>query len=128
MNLENKPQKKTKTSTKLPFLTIWTSRMGHLGGGRASHFFHIFSSLGPLWASLGSKWCQGPHHETIFLPCWVRFNSKILKNVPSSGKQSQTSIEVFFENWRAFRPVFRYMWVDFVCRVQPTREWKLRGV
>ena len=52
----------------------------------------------------------------------------VLKNVPSSGKQNQTSIEVIFENWRAFRFVFHYIWFDFVCRVQPTREWKLRGV
>ena len=27
--------------------------MGHPGGGRASHFFHHFSSLGPIWAPLG---------------------------------------------------------------------------
>ena len=49
----------------------------------------------------------------------------------SSGKQSQASIQTLrsvFENLWAFRPVFLHIWVDFVCRVQPTREWKLRGV
>ena len=28
--------------------------MGYPGGGRASPFFHLFSSLGPIWAPLGS--------------------------------------------------------------------------
>ena len=100
------------------------------GGGRSSPFFDLFLSLGPFWAPLGSKWCQGPHYDTILLPFWVRFDAKIQKNVTSSGKQSQTSIQKLrsvFENLRAFCLVFHYIWVDFVCRVQPTREWKLRG-
>ena len=112
------------------FLQFWPPN-GSLRGGRASHFFNIFLSLGPFWAPLGSKWCQGLHYETIFLPCWVRFDAQIQKNVTSSGKQSQTSIQKLrsvFENWRVFRFVFLYIWIDFACRIQPTREWKLRGV
>ena len=54
MNLENKPQKNTKNYTNLLFLAISTPKMGHPGGGRASPFFHLFSSLGPIWAPLGS--------------------------------------------------------------------------
>ena len=92
MNLENQPQKNTKNQTRLPFLAILTPN-GSLRGGRASHFFNICLSLGPFWAPLGSKWCQGLHYETIFLPCWVRFDAQIQKNVTSSGKQSQTSIQ-----------------------------------
>ena len=79
MNLETKPQKNHKKWDWVTFSCNFDSQVGHLWGGRASHFFHIFSSLGPFWAPLGSKLCQGLHYETIFLPCWVRFNANIQK-------------------------------------------------
>ena len=102
------------------FLQFWPPN-GSLRGGRRSHFFDLFLSLGPFWAPLGSKWCQGPHYDTILLPLWVRFDTNIPKNVTSSGKQSQTSIQKLrsvFENWRAFRPVFS-LYLGWFC-VQST--------
>ena len=102
MNPENESQKKQSKIDQVTFSYNLDLKKGHSGGGRASHFFYCFFESWVIWVPLGSKWCPGPHHETIFLQCWVRFVAQILKNVLSSGKQNQTPIEVIFENWRAF--------------------------
>ena len=57
--------------------------MGHPGGGRASPFFHLFSSLGPIWAPLGSppqngakgliKGAQSSLWRILFEAIWCRF-------------------------------------------------------
>ena len=76
--------------------------------------------------TLGSKWCQRSHYATILLPFWLRFNTNIPKNVTSSGKQSRTFIQnfgAFFKIGERFVLFFHYICVDFVCRIQPTREW-----
>ena len=82
-NPENEPQKNTKNYINLFFLAISTPKMGHPGGGRASPFFHLFSSLGPIWAPLGSpppngakgliKGAQSSLWRILFEAIWCRF-------------------------------------------------------
>ena len=82
-NPENEPKKNTKNYIKLLFLAILTPKMGHPGGGRASPFFHLFSSLGPIWAPLGSppqngakgliKGAQSSLWRILFEAIWCRF-------------------------------------------------------
>ena len=48
------------------------------GGPKAatSSLFTVFLAAGRHW---GPKWCQGPHYDTIWVPFWIPFDTKISK-------------------------------------------------
>ena len=80
---ENEPQKTLKNISIYFFLQFRLPKWVTQGGGRASHFFHNFSSLGPIWAPLGSppqngakgliKGAQSSLWRILFEAIWYRF-------------------------------------------------------
>ena len=92
MNLENKPQKKHSNLDQVTFSYNLDLQNGSLRVGRASHFFHLFSSLGPLWASLGSKWCQRASSWDHFPPM---LGPIYLKNTLKCALQWETKPNIY---------------------------------
>ena len=45
----------------------------------------------------------------------------------NKAKHLYKNFGAFLKIGERFVLFFHYIWVDFVCRVQPTREWNLRG-
>ena len=78
--------------------------MGHLGGGRASHFFHLFRVLGRF----GHPWGQNGANGLMMRPFFSHVGSDLiqqhLKMCPPVGNKAKRH-RSFFENWRAFRHI-----------------------
>ena len=96
------------------------------GGGRASHFFHLFSSLGPLWASLGQNGAKGLIMTPFFSHVGSDLSQKYLKMCPPVGKKVKHLSKFFLQICEHF-VLFFVIFELILCAEYSSRGMEAQG-